>query len=85
MTTNDNITDQGKAAIQPLDQPGAPTPARIADRLGNITIALDTAVANGDLGAIVNGLAELKRLRSALTAWDAQERDVTSVSQGRSC
>jgi len=42
-----------------LDQPGAPTPGRIADRLGDITTALEEAVAKGDLGAISNGVAEL--------------------------
>ena len=77
MNTNDNITDQDKAAVQeygfalvPLDQPGAPTPGRIADCLGNITIALGKSVAVGDLGAIANGIDELKRLRFALDAWD---------------
>jgi hypothetical protein len=38
-----DTTDQGKAAMQkfgfeavPLDDPGAPTPGRIAERLGDI-------------------------------------------------
>ena len=51
----------GFEAVQ-LDQPGAPTPGRIADRLGDITTALEEAVAKGDLGAISNGVAELGRL-----------------------
>jgi hypothetical protein len=58
----------GFEAVQ-LDQPGAPTPRRIADCLGDITTALDQAVASGDLGAIVNGAAEVALLRSALDTW----------------
>jgi hypothetical protein len=72
-----DTTDQGKAAMQefgfkavPLDEPGAPTPRRIAERLGDMTTALDQAVAQGDLGAINNAVAELGRLRRALDAWD---------------
>jgi hypothetical protein len=53
----------------PLDQPGSPTPRRVAERLGDITTALDQAVASGDLGAIANGVAKLGRLRMALDAW----------------
>jgi hypothetical protein len=55
----------GFEAVQ-LDQPGALTPGRIADCLGEITTALDQAVASGDLGAIANGVADLGRLRMAL-------------------
>ena len=44
--------------LTPLDQPGAPTPSPIAERLGDITALLDRAVATGDLGAIVNGVDE---------------------------
>jgi hypothetical protein len=72
-----DTTDQRKAAMQKfgfetvqLDQPGAPTPGRIADSLGAITTALDQAVASGDLGAIAIGAAEVARLGMALSAWD---------------
>jgi hypothetical protein len=72
-----DTTDQRKAAMQefgfeavPLDEPGAPTPGRIAERLGKITTALNQAVASGDLGAIANGVAELGRLCLALDTWD---------------
>ena len=40
---------------------------RIAYSLGDITIALEKAVAIGDLGAIANGVAELGQLRMSLT------------------
>lgn len=78
MTDND-ITDQATTALHEygfalvhLDQPGAPTPARIADHLANITTALDKAIAVGDLEAIAYGIDELKRLRLALDEWDGR-------------
>jgi len=50
----------------------------IADCLGDITEALEEAVAHGDLGAIANGVAELGRLRQALAGWQGglSEADV---------
>jgi hypothetical protein len=43
-----------------------PNERSVADRLGDITAFLEKAVADGDLGAIVNGVAELGQLRMAL-------------------
>ena len=81
---NSDTTDQGKAAMQefgfeadPLDQPGAPAPGQIAECLGDIITALENAVANGDLGAIANSVAELVRLRTALDAY-CKHREKTS-------
>lgn len=42
----------------------------LAKHIGNITTLLEEAVAQGDLGAINNAVAELGRLGLALEAWD---------------
>jgi hypothetical protein len=48
------------------DIPMNPNERSVADRLGDITASLEKAVADGDLGAIANGVAALRRLRMAL-------------------
>jgi hypothetical protein len=81
-----DTTGQRKATMQefgfeavPLGEPGAPTPGRIAERLGDIATALEAAVATGDLGAIANCVAELGRLRRALDAWEEQMKGQESA------
>lgn len=71
------ITEQGAAALSEfgfdlveLDQAGAPTPGRIADRLHDIAARLQRAVRNRSPIEMVSALGELRRLRTALDAWD---------------
>jgi hypothetical protein len=71
------VTEQGRAALDefgfrlvPLDRPGAATPGRIADRLSDATGRLDDAAAARDWAAVLTALAELRRLRLALDAYD---------------
>lgn len=74
------MTEQGAAALAefgfdpvPLEQPGAPTPGRIADRLSDIEGHLTEAYTCMDAEALVAGIRELSRLRLALDAWDADQ------------
>ena len=69
---------EGEAAMRefhfdpvPLNEPLAPRPGRVADRLCGLVAELERATEVGDLGRIIEGVAAVRRLVLALDAWDS--------------
>jgi hypothetical protein len=55
-----------------LDQPGAPTPGRIADRISDVVGSLEEAVCLKSWKKVLRATAELRRLRFALDVYDGE-------------
>lgn len=71
-------TEQGAAAMKEfgfspvaLNEVGAPTPGRIADRIADVVVLIDEAAKARSWNGVVRARAELSRLLLALDAWDA--------------